>query len=109
LGNEITDFPEARQLNNYMRANGNKFAVDAEGRLIRRNGVPVKNSNINNVIHHFFNEAPGMISPPGYAQVRASLMTDQYALDLKRGYNKNRGRKSRRILHSTPFRPSKWN
>jgi len=27
-----------------MRANGNKFAIDAEGHLIRRNGVPVKNS-----------------------------------------------------------------
>jgi len=91
-----------------MRANGNKFAIDAEGHLIRRNGVPVKNSNINNVIHHFFNEAPGMVSPPGYAQVRASLMTDQYALDLKRGYNKKRREKQQNFYIQTPFRPNKW-
>jgi hypothetical protein len=95
-------FSEGQKLYEYMINNPTNYRINAEGKLIRTNGLPIKTSNIDDVIYHFFNQSVGNVTPPGYNSLKITLRNDKYAQDLFKQYNSKaqKNKRSRTFFNS---------
>jgi hypothetical protein len=66
----------AQKIYDYIMENRFEFGVDENGKILRDNNEPFRNSSIAKCILHYLEHTSGMVSPPGFIKLKPLLDGD---------------------------------
>jgi hypothetical protein len=82
-----------------------KFGISQGGKVLRGD-IPIKTSDIGEIVYHLFNKGPGTASPPGFKYFAPKISKDPFFKRLI--IEEQKYKETPRRSQSSSFIPSKW-